>query len=433
MEASFEGILAQLRGEEVNAVAETSAATTTEASIDVDPISSDKPLSLSLTNVAVTNDMAQIFGEALLGSDFAVSDIKLQLFWMSAHPNAYHAFLQYLRTSDSLRTVSLYGNPTGVPGCRDTAEQILQAVAENECIKELNLAWIELSAASIQIQRSIKELILIRSAFKEDDDEEEEVFIPQVPSNLRTLIIDVWDQDSMKTLAQIGSYHSSVGTLYVRYPLPFVEEQPVIDFISSQTSLKEVLVRNCGTDLSHMANIVESLPEATTSVEVINGYWDSPEMRQLAHTPNDAVFKSHKKSMIADMFKTNSLIMLHCYVTTAASKRESIFTEAEQQQIKDTGSRNYMLPVLMQVGNSLWDDTSNWPALLSLGVSSEHRIHCSLLYELVRDQLMQRPARTRPRISRDTPAVEDHERTSLAPYRRFVAWIKRRRQRRRMS
>lgn len=428
MESSFERILAQLRGDEVDPIPDaTTASSSLNENDDVNPIT-EKPLSLAL-NMPVTNDMAQTLGEALLNSDHDVCDIKLQLFWMSPHPTAYGSLLRFLRTSGTLRTVSLFGNPTGNPGCRGMAEWILRAIAENEHIQELNLAWIELSRASIACQRHTKELILIRSTFVDYETDENEEGIgtfaaAEEPSKLRSLVIDVWDQDSIATLAGIGTYHTSVNTLYVRYPLTMVAVQPVIDFIRLQTSLKEVLLRNCGTDLSDMMLIVNALPEATTTVEVVNGYWDSPEMCNLANSPDDLLFQAHKTCMIQDMARTNSLIMLHCYVTTTSRKRDSLFTKAEEEVIKATGSRNYILPVLMRGSNVLWDNTANWPTMLALGVHIEHPIHFSLLFEVVRDRLMQCPPRKRT-IQQPAAAVENT--TPVPRYRRFMAWIRRRR------
>jgi hypothetical protein len=461
------------------------------------------PLVLSLTSMAVTNDMAQVFGEALLNSQHDVSDIKLQVYWMSPSRTAYRSLLQYLRTSPCLTTISLYGNPTGVPGCKDTAEQILAAVAANPNVKEINLAWIELAAHSLISQRHIKELILIRSTIVMDDGEGDAAesttttttsplpITDSKPSSLKTLIMDVWDDASKETLLAIGASHTKVETLYVRFPLPFVQAQPVVDFISQQAHLKEVLVRNMGTDLSHMTTLVEALPDNTTTVEVVHGFWESPAMQNMAAS-TDATTCSYKTKMIDAMYRTNSLIMLHCYATTTAAptaaidsseaatesittaatttpppgaakpvpsptqqQRESMFSVVELEKIKEIGSRNYMLPVLMKSANPLWNETENWPALLSLGVSSEHRVHFSLVYELVRDQLVQRPAlgrqpgRPRAASTRSVGAAvtttatttsnrhynshdnEDNAATTITamqtPYQRFLDWVGRRR------
>jgi hypothetical protein len=467
------------------------------------------PLVLSLTSMAVTNDMAQVFGEALLNSQHDVSDIKLQVYWMPPSRTAYRSLLQYLRTSPCLTTISLYGNPTGVPGCKDTAEQILAAVAANPNVKEINLAWIELSAPSLINQRHIKELILIRSTIVRDDGEGDAAestttttttttsplpITDAKPSSLKTLIMDVWDDASKETLLAIGAAHTKVETLYVRFPLPFVQAQPVVDFISNQVHLKEVLVRNMGTDLSHMTTLVEALPDATTTVEVVHGFWESPAMQNMAASTNVTTC-SYKTKMIDAMYRTNSLIMLHCYATTTTTttattlttdsseaaaesrvtaaattpppsgaaepvppppqqQRESMFSMIEQEKIKEIGSRNYMLPVLMKSANPLWNETENWPALLSLGVSSEHPMHFSLVYELVRDQLVQRPALGRPgrprastrsvgasitttatttsnRYHHDGQDNEDNAFTTVTalqtPYQRFLDWVGRRR------
>jgi hypothetical protein len=413
------------------------------------------PLALSLTNMAVTNDMAQVFGEALLHSQHQVSDIKLQVYWMSASRTAYASLLRYLRNSPCLTTISLYGNPTEVPGCRDTAEQILSAVAANPNVKEINLAWIELSAKSLAIQRSIKELVLIRSIIiikDETDDEEESAVTGLQQSNLKTLIMDLWDENSSETLLAIGAVHTKVETLYVRFPLPFVQAQPIMDFVSRQSMLKEVLVRNMGNDLSHMTSLVEAMPSITTSIEVVHGYWESPTMQNICSS-TDMTTCLHKTKMIYAMSRTNSMLMLHCYAAGPESKRDSMFSISEQEKIKEIGSRNYMLPVLMRSSNSFWNDADNWPPLLALGASSDHPMHFSLVYELVRDQLVQRPALRRrqqhgpsrtahPRITADCAKDDDDDddddstyttttstTPAKTPYQRFLGWVVRRRSR----